>query len=74
MTLARAKAAHEDHVVRVLGERYVGKRHRKLAIHRRGAEVEAREITMRRKRRRIHLMAHRAHCTIDCLGSEQLLA
>ncbi len=70
--LARARPAHQHGVVRGVGERHLGQRVDQLAVHGRDPEVEARQVAVHRELGRVHLVAHRAHRAVRCLGLQQV--
>ena len=72
MGLAGAGTADQHRVMSGLGERRFGQLVDQLLIHRRGLEVEAREVAVYRELGRVHLVAHRAHRAVGRLGLQQM--
>lgn len=73
MRLARARPAHQHHVVRSLGELQRRQPADQGFIDRRSLEVEASQVAVHRETRRTHLVTNRAHGPIRGLGLQQVL-
>jgi hypothetical protein len=73
MSLAGSRPADQHRVVCLLGEAQLGQLLDQLAIYRRGIEVEASQVAMRRELRSVHLVADRTHRAVGGLGLQQVL-